>query len=166
MMRILHAGCGSNTLPVWLSGDEVRLDINPAAEPDVVADLIAMGDIGEFDAVYCAHTLEHLYPHTVGTALGEFLRVLKPGGRAFVTVPDLEGIEATEAVVYDCEVGPVTGLDMLYGYRPFLAGSPFMAHHCGFVRSTLEKALLDAGFSGAIVKRVPPMFELLGVAVK
>lgn len=166
-MRILHAGCGgAKRVPEWLEGEETRLDIDPRAKPDIVASITDMGDIGEFDVVYCAHTVEHLYPHQVDTALREFRRVLKPGGWAYVIVPDLEGIKPDREIVYYCKDGPVTGHDMYFGYEPALETHPLMAHHSGFVRETLEQALWDAGFTGAGCGRVAPMFELLGAAVK
>jgi predicted SAM-dependent methyltransferase len=170
-MRVLHAGCGAGKLPPWMFAmgecDEVRLDANPAVKPHVVASITDLGDIGEFDGVYTCHVLEHLYAHDVPKALAEFYRVLKPGGRAFCIVPDLEGIHPTEDVVYTSETGlPITGLDMYFGYRPAVEVTQYMAHKTGFVSATMEKALTAAGFSQVLVKRMPGMFEVWGVAVK
>ena len=166
MKRILHAGAGSGTMrDLFKSYQEVRLDIDPGVKPDIVASITDMGEIGEYEAVYCAHCLEHLYPHELPLALKEFRRVLKPGNLAFIIVPDLEGIQPTEDLVYISEDGDrITGLDMIFGCRKYLAKSPHMAHHNGFVKATLEKAILEAGFVHAGVKRHAPMFELLATA--
>jgi hypothetical protein len=65
-------------------------------------------------------------------------RVLKPGGCVVVFVPDLEGVEATDEVLYEAPCGPITGLDLIYGLRSAWP-QPHMAHHTGFVRDTLER---------------------------
>lgn len=143
---------------------EVRLDIDPSCEPDICAGMTEMGDIGPFDALYCSHALEHLYPYDVPIALAEFRRVLKPGGALVVFVPDLEGVSATEDVVYESPCGPITGLDMIYGKGSYLEESPFMAHHSGFVSATLAKTLSDAGFRNVGVLRVP-RYNLMGTGL-
>lgn len=156
MGAILHVGCGREPLPAWLSHyDEVRLDIDPGCEPDIVAGMTSLGDIGPFDAVYSSHALEHLYPYDVPVALAEFKRVLRTGGALLLFVPDLEGIEATEAVAYDSPSGPITGLDMIYGRLTYLKEAPHMAHHTGFTRETLGQALAGAGFQRVSVLQIP-----------
>ncbi len=167
MPSLLHVGCGTTPLPTELEGyTEVRLDIDPDVGPDVVGSMTDMGDIGRFDAVYTAHGLEHLYPYEVPLALEEFRRVLKPGGTAIIIVPDLQDIPPTEAVLYESLAGPVTGLDMFYGMARLINPSrTYMAHHCGFVRETLERALHAAGFAQVQVLRTGS-FNLVGVAVR
>ncbi|MBA3495406.1 MAG: class I SAM-dependent methyltransferase [Gammaproteobacteria bacterium] len=155
-------------LPPFFGDDveEVRLDIDPIHKPDIVASMTEMGNIGSFDAVYCSHALEHIYPHEAGQALREFLRVLVPGGCAVLIVPDCEGVSPTEDVLFDAPVGPITGLDLYYGFRPLLAAMPHMAHHNAFVQATLAKALAEAGFSHVETRRTGPCHNLIGVAVK
>jgi ubiquinone/menaquinone biosynthesis C-methylase UbiE len=152
-------------LPAWCAHlGEVRLDIDPSCDPDIVAPMTAMGEIGPFDMVYCSHALEHLYPHDVAVALAEFRRVLTPGGVLVTFVPDLEGISATEDVVYESPCGPITGLDMIYGKISYLADAPYMAHHTGFVSETLGKTLEAAGFQRVTVLRASG-FNLMGSGV-
>lgn len=159
---VLHVGCGHTSLPDWFSEyDEVRLDIDPGCKPDIVANATDLGEIGPFDAVYCSHTLEHLYPHELPIALAEFRRVLREGGALVAFVPDLDGIRATDEVVYQSPCGPITGLDMIYGKISYLQESPQMAHHNGFVAATLSKALELAGFDGVSVLKVPE-YNLMG----
>lgn len=163
---VLHVGCGFEALPVWLGGlAETRLDIDPRCEPDVVATMTALGDIGPFDVVYSSHSLEHLAPHDVGVALGEFRRVLREGGALVVAVPDLEDARPTEDVLFVSPAGPITGLDLFYGFRSALEAQPYMAHRTGFVRDTLMEAFDSAGFSAAKVER-QSNYNLVGVARK
>lgn len=166
-MKLLHAGCGTTELPQFF-GDkyqEVRLDIDPSTEPDVVASLVKLGEIGEFDVVYTSHCVEHLYPEEVGEALAEFYRVTADGGSTIVIVPDLEGVQATEEVLYECPIGPLSGLDLIYGCRFDANKSKYMAHHSGFVSSTLETAMRAAGFESVTMKRLSG-FNLMAVGQK
>lgn len=148
--RILHVGCGSAPLPEWMGeAIETRLDINSQVNPDIVAPMTDMGDIGLFDVVYSSHCLEHIYRHQVVPALQECLRVLRPGGLAIMIVPDVEDIKPTNDVVYVSPGGPVTGLDMFFGHGGCVRDNPYMEHHGAFVQSTLIKAFKDAGFREA-----------------
>lgn len=162
---VLHVGCGGNPLPDWISGEETRLDIDPQHNPDVVASMTDMGDIGGFDFLYCSHSLEHLYPHDVPVALKEFYRVLGDGGRVIVIVPDLEGVEPTREPLLDTPAGPVSGFDLFYGMATLVEKNAHMAHHSGFVRETLAEALERAGFSGVHVLRGND-YNLIGAARK
>jgi ubiquinone/menaquinone biosynthesis C-methylase UbiE len=166
MPTLLHAGCGDTPRPAWAVGlDEVRLDIDRRCNPDIVANITSLGDIGPFDALYSSHCLEHLYPHQVPVALAEFLRVLKPGGKALIIVPDLEDVRPTEEALYLSEAGWICGLDMYYGKASLVAENPFMAHHCGFVAETLRETMEAAGFIDCVVMREPG-FNLVAVGAR
>lgn len=161
---VLSVGSGPDQLSQWIDqGYEVtRLDIDPRTEPDIVGSMTELGEIGPFDAVYCSHSLEHLYPHEVGVALQEFHRVLKPGGVALVLVPDLEGVPATDEVL-DESCG-LTGLHLYYGDARLIKDQPYMAHHSGFVQKTLSDAMEAAGFK--VTTQRMSMFNLLGIGLK
>jgi predicted SAM-dependent methyltransferase len=164
---LLHVGCGGEPLPEWARGhfEEVRLDIDESHSPHIVANMKDMGDIGPFNAVFSCHSLEHLYPHEVPQALGEFRRVLADGGYAVIIVPDLEGVQATDETLYEAACGPIAGLDLMYGMRRLIEQMPHMAHHCGFTQNTLHNALANAGFSSVTVRR-EKCYNLMAVAVK
>jgi hypothetical protein len=93
------------------------------------------------------------------TALAEFRRVLKPYGFALITVPDLQQVaryvaeDRAEETILMTNKGPISPLDVMYGFRPFLAaGNLFMAHNFGFTASTLRTALEEAGFLDVAVE--------------
>lgn len=179
MPTLLHVGCGPKhkdrttqgfNQPQW---QEIRLDIDPAAKPDVIGtmtDMQAVGD-GSVDAIFSSHNIEHLYPHEVPQALREFRRVLRADGLAVITCPDLQSICALVAqdrltdAAYQSPAGPITPLDVLYGHRPALArGNLYMAHRCGFTARVLGATLREAGFAGVAVKVRPAAFELWALA--
>lgn len=180
--QVLHVGCGHRQsgarLPPALSGPdwrEVRLDIDPSAKPDLLGSMTAMPAVADasMDAVYSSHNIEHLHDHEVPLALAEFLRVLKPDGFAVITCPDLQTAAEWIAqdrltdVAYQSPAGPITPLDILYGYRPFLkAGNPWMLHKTGFTLKTLVGTLRQHGFAAAAGKRRTAAFDLWVVASK
>jgi len=163
MPRILHVGCGGSPLPeMFDEWHEVRLDIDPDVRPDVVASMLNLPEMGLFDCVYSSHNLEHVYSHEVPIALAQWKRVLKPNGYLHVNVPDLEGLTASEDVLYESSAGPITSLDMIYGMRKLTATNPHMQHKTGFTAPVLRAALENAGFKSVFIHRQP--LELFGFA--
>lgn len=177
--HLLHVGCGMATkerLPLcFQTGDwnEIRVDINPAVKPDIVASLTDMSVVrdGTIDAVWSSHSLEHLEDFQVPIALAEFRRVLKPGGFALITLPDLEFVAKlvsdgkADNVLYTSPAGPITPIDMMFGHKKSIAnGNHFMAHRTGFTAQRLKNKLADAGF--AEVRVLPgKSYDLWAVAV-
>jgi SAM-dependent methyltransferase len=173
----LNVGSGpkSNTfLPPWLQTPDwtqVRLDIEPAVQPDILASATDMRNVADhsFDAVWAANIVEHLHAHEVPSALREFARVIKPDGLVQVIVPDLQYVARLivdgklEDTAYMSNAGPITPLDMLYGLRSAIAeGLSYMAHKTGFINTTLERAMRGAGFSHVAVCHVN--WDLLALA--
>ncbi len=101
----LDFGCGAGRLTqalgrhferatgVDISGHMVELAQAHNVQPGVTfvhntrADLALFGD-GEFDLVYSRITLQHIAPRYTERYLGEFVRVLAPGGVLSVQVPE------------------------------------------------------------------------------
>jgi SAM-dependent methyltransferase len=178
---VLHVGCGAygpeKLHPVFRDGtwQELRLDIDASAKPDIIASITSMPPVSDrtMDAVFSSHNLEHLYAHEVPLALQEFRRVLKPDGYALITLPDLQAVAAlvAEGVLtepaYMSTMGPITPLDMLYGFGPALAANNFfMAHHGGFTGRSLMHSLAEAGFGFSVVQRLPASFALWALRLR
>lgn len=180
--RILHVGPGHRSngarLPAAFQGiewQEIRLDIDPLNEPDIVGSMLDMGAVADasVDAIYSSHNIEHVHAHEVPQVLKEFLRVLKPDGFLVVTCPDLQTVCQLVAedklgdAAYTSQAGPITPLDILYGHGAALAaGHHYMAHKCGFTLKTLTQALQAAGFQAIGGKRRSRALDLWAVASK
>jgi predicted SAM-dependent methyltransferase len=169
----LHVGCGFKRIDrtpfAGRDWREIRLDINPEVKPDLVGSLTDLSAVtaGSMDAVYSSHNIEHLYPHEVPAALSEFRRVLRPGGLALITCPDLQAVAALVAEdrltepAYVSPAGPITPIDMIYGHRNAMAeGNLYMAHRCGFTEKVLKATVGGAGFAQAVSLRRPDRFDL------
>jgi ubiquinone/menaquinone biosynthesis C-methylase UbiE len=159
---VLHVGCGpadpKNLQERFRNHNwrEIRVDLDPNVEPHIIASITDLRVIADasVDAVWSSHNLEHVSGHEVPRALAEFLRVLKPGGFALITLPDLEQAahyvveDKLDEVIYISPAGPVTALDCIYGMgRLIEAAGPLMAHRTGFTATTLRKHLERAGFA-------------------
>jgi SAM-dependent methyltransferase len=179
---ILHVGPGHRQsgakLPIAFSAAdwrEIRLDIDPGNEPDILGSMLDMSAVEResIDAIYSAHNIEHVYAHEAPKVLREFLRVLKPDGFAVITCPDLQTVCALVAedklndAAYHSPAGPITPLDILYGHSAALAsGHHYMAHKSGFTLKTLTTALQAAGFQSIAGKRRARGLDLWVVASK
>jgi SAM-dependent methyltransferase len=176
--RVLDAGAGppssARLHPIFAGWTVVRLDIDPAAKPDILGSITNLkGKVadGSFDAIWSSHNVEHLYAHEVPLALAEFKRILKPDGFAFVTCPDLEQIGRliaagdVERTIYKSPAGPITLIDMLFGHSASIArGNTYMAHNTGFTIARLGTALQKAGFVESWVS-AGPSIDIWAVAL-
>lgn len=167
---VLHVGCGppnpESLHPRFRGAEwrEVRLDIEPEVLPDIVADIVAMPVVpsASVDAIWSSHNIEHVFAYQVPRVLNEFLRVLRPGGLALITTPDLQRAAERiasgklEDVLYVSPAGPITPLDMVFGHGQAISqGFEFMAHRTGYTARTLEQKVRDAGFEEVRVRREP-----------
>jgi len=182
MKTFLHVGCGPKhkdkttrgfNTPDW---DELRLDIDASVKPDIIGSMTCMDSVpnASVDAIFSSHNIEHLYPHEVGVALKEFVRVLRPDGFLVITCPDLQEVCRLVAQdlllepAYSSPAGAIAPLDILFGHRPALAaGNLYMAHRCGFTEKVLIATLRAAGFASvASRKRAYPFYDLYALATR
>ncbi len=172
-----HKGNGARLPPAFQTPEwqEIRFDIDPANEPDILGSMMDMTAVESesMDAIYSAHNIEHVYAHEVPVVLREFLRTLRADAFLVVTCPDLQAVSSLIAEdkltdpAYQSPAGPITPLDMLYGHGAALAtGHHYMAHKCGFTLRTLTAALLAAGFTTVAGRRRARGLDLWVVASK
>ena len=183
MSTFLHIGCGQKRKNQTTRGfnteawTELRFDIDESVQPDLVGTMTDMASVASesVDAIFSSHNIEHLYPHEVPIAFKEFLRVLKPDGFLVVTCPDLKSVCALVAEdkltepAYTSPAGPITPIDILYGYRPSMSqGNLYMAHRSGFTQRVLDGTLRNQGFQtvASMSRGRAPFFDLWALASK
>ena len=95
--RVLDAGCGEGVL-VHEYADRLRIegvDLNVGGDRIRTGSVTALPCSSEsFDQVLCLDVLEHLTFGEQATALAEIFRVLRTGGTALVTVPNLAHLQS------------------------------------------------------------------------
>lgn len=87
MTRKLHIG-GWEKADGW----EI-LNANPAPNVDHVCNANNLSQFSDdtFSEMYASHVVEHLdYKNELEAALKEWLRVMEPGGKIYISVPDLD----------------------------------------------------------------------------
>jgi hypothetical protein len=152
---------------------QLRVDVEAAVEPDIVADLTDLSAIPDetADAVWASHCVEHLYAHQVKTALTEFRRILRDDGFVCVIVPDLQSIarfvvaDQLNEPIYESPAGPITPHDMLFGFGAAIAqGHLSMAHRCGFTPGALQRCFHGLPFGEVVLRRRTAALELVALA--
>jgi SAM-dependent methyltransferase len=174
---IVNVGCGplnANDLPGHFADwTKLRVDVDLAVKPDIVADLTDLSPIadGTAHAVWASHCIEHLYEYQVPIALAEFRRVLRADGFVCIIVPDLQTVanyvvaDRLHETLYDSPAGPVTPHDIVFGFGAAIAsGRPSMAHRCGFTPTMLQRAFARETFGEVLLRRRMAQLELVALA--
>ena len=146
MDRKLKIG-GKAAVPGW----EI-FDALPAPYVDHLGDAKDMSRFqdGTFVAVYASHVLEHFdYKDAVAVVLKEWLRVLQPGGKLYVSVPDLDTLARLLLMKEKFSVP-----DRYLIMRMIFGGhmDAYDYHYVGFNAEFLGSFLLEAGYTN--VRRV------------
>lgn len=89
------------------------------------------------DLLYASHCLEHFSYRDTARVLAEWVRVLRPGGRLRLAVPDFDALAGVAARGGELEtiLGPLLG-----GQE-----NAYNVHFAAFNRASLTRALLAAG---------------------
>jgi predicted SAM-dependent methyltransferase len=137
----LHIG-GKEAHPDWKI-----LDVEDRPEVDFVgnASCLAQFENNSIDAIYTSHVLEHFH-HTLNNelidTLQEWHRVLKPGGKLYISVPNLQ-------VLCWLYLNPnLTAIERHYLMRIIFGAqtNEYDVHKAGFDFEILAMYLEEAGF--------------------
>jgi SAM-dependent methyltransferase len=178
---VLNVGGGNKTIQIpehYQNWRHLLLDIDPGGDADIVMDARKLKTLpmGQFDAVYCSHNLEHYFRHDVASVLSGFFHVLKPDGFAEIHVPNMRnvlkrfvetGMEIDD-ILYESPSGPISVLDVIYGWGKQIesTGVDFYAHKTGFTETSLMAALNAAGFVHVWIAESTDAFSVGALAFK
>lgn len=120
----------------------LTVDIDPSHGPDIVADVTDLQRIasGTVQEICASHILEHLPWPMSFKALSEWGRVLEPGGRLRLAVPDLALLGAMIADGRNAW----TAAALLFGVGRI--ENPLEAHQFGYTEPMLRDMLRALGF--------------------
>lgn len=154
----LNVGSGCPE-PAYRDREWVNLDLFRNTHLDVVGDMLHMPfRTDSFEEAHLIHTLEHMSRDKSYPVLCEIRRVLKPGGKAYIEVPDIPTTVRLMHKAYESnDRNAVLDLTIsLYGK----SNIPGMAHLIGFDEVSLgwlmgagrgpigsHPAIVGAGFS-------------------
>ncbi len=140
----LNLGCGTEHLPGY-----INIDAHPSEFVDKVCDCTKLLDFQDnsIDEIVAYHFLEHLKIGEIFTALIEWRRILKGGGKLIIECPDLEKVCAIFVNATDIERykswnnGPAL-FNHIYGCQHH----PFDYHKFGFTKSFMSSLLQNLNF--------------------
>ena len=135
----LHLGCGEIDKPGFVNIDGIdRPHVHFVARIDRLPQFAD----NSVEFIYCSHALEHFSNHQTRAVLREWCRLLKPGGRLCVSVPDFDVIVAMyqHSGRQMREIVPV-----LFGGQDY----PFNTHYTGFNEAGLIGMMRATGYASA-----------------
>ena len=144
-LKLNLGGAGEGFLSAKLDGF-LTVDLRDTPETDIVCDVswLPMIKDGSVSELYSSNVLEHFSHTDTVRVLSEWARVLKPEGRLWLSVPDLDATIR----LYQLE-GQVDWFNYLaWGDQ----AHPLNYHYINFSFPFLARKLIEAGFSD--VKRV------------
>jgi len=133
----LHLGCGAIDYPGFVNIDGI--DYRHVHYVQSLTKLTRFKD-ASVTFIYSSHTLEHFPRSQTVSILQEWCRVLIPGGKLCVSVPDFDCILD---IYHGCGDDANFILPPLFGGQDY----PFNFHHTTFNKKSLTLTLKNAGFS-------------------
>ncbi len=129
----LNLGCGKRRYPGWInidaSNSDLDCDVGSVPLPDGCASEIML-----------IHVVEHIWRTQVPAAMREWYRLLAPGGRIVLELPD----------AMKCARNMVAGMSEQYGrqglYGDLTVEHEHHLHKWGYLPSEVIKLLREAGF--------------------
>jgi ubiquinone/menaquinone biosynthesis C-methylase UbiE len=142
----LNIGCGRHVIDGWTNVD-IQRSPHAKRDPEILSDVrtIPLPDACA-DELMAIHLFEHFYLWETPALIGEWKRLLKPGGLLALELPNI--VKCCRNIVKDVEAGldsQPLGMWGLYGDPR--AQDPYMTHRWGWSPKTLTAFLAEHGFA-------------------
>jgi ubiquinone/menaquinone biosynthesis C-methylase UbiE len=154
----LNLGCGDKILMGYINVDVA--ESRKGSKPDLVSDITKLDKFADnsVDEILTVHVIEHFYYWHLPDVLGEWKRILKPGGTMITETPNL--LFACQEIMKSPFKAALPNAQM--SMWP-LFGNPFeqdelMCHRWCFTPQTLNQTLTDAGFVN--IRQEPAEYKL------
>jgi len=137
-------------LKLHIGGKERRegwkiLDVEKRDEVDLVGDIRDLKSFADeiCSEVYCSHVLEHIGPREILDTLNGLYRILAPGGRLYVSVPDLDVLAMLFVHSATSKAHRFAIMRMMFGGQM----DEFDYHKIGLNLDLMTDYLRDVGFA-------------------
>jgi predicted SAM-dependent methyltransferase len=144
----LHLGSGNSRIEGFCN-----IDGNPLLQCDLVSGLEKLKlNSDSVDVIYASHVFEHIPRARTTAVLKEWRRVLKPEGRLFVCVPDVEAlfkIYLENLPCYDTDEGHEL-VELACGVAYGGQVDRYDFHYYGYSFVTLKALLESVGFKSVV----------------
>lgn len=142
----INLGCGKHTLDGWFCVDKVK---HPQAsrDPDLYSDVSKL-DLPDACAIeiMAIHVFEHFYRWECDDLLVEWKRLLRPGGKLALEMPDL--LKTCRNIVQGRQDGNHKDQMGLWGlYGDPRTKDPLMIHRWAWTFKTIRELLAQHGFT-------------------
>jgi predicted SAM-dependent methyltransferase len=140
----IHLGSGNMRIPQF-----INMDLNPQSRADIIAGIYSLKfKKNSIPLIYSSHIFEHIHRYEALQTLRNWLKVLAPGGKLYICVPDMallcqlyaENVgnyeSAEKRVIVDMAAG------VLYGGQV----NKYDFHFFGYSFESLRSLLLSTGF--------------------
>ena len=124
----------------------INFDIVKYSRVHLIGDAVSLPiKDNSINLIHCIHVLEHVTRDKYQPMLNEMYRVLKPGARAYVEVPDFRGVVMNlhNAIQEKDMRATHIWTTSIYGKNERSG----MAHHWGFTQQLLQESMEKAGFN-------------------
>jgi SAM-dependent methyltransferase len=165
--RVLDAGCGEGVIVQEYAG---RLRIE-GVDANYRSALVREGSVtalpyadSAFDEVLCLDVLEHLTFEEQPAAVGELFRVLRPGGGALISVPNLAHLQSRVHFLLQGRLIRTAHLSKHPGDRPVVEYLQ-LVRACGFEVESRRGIFPTVPVLAALVRRHPVSLQWLHTAL-